>query len=79
MDARRGTMLACESTALQALNLKENYMTQESLRHIWLMLEVNQNTAIEISKPYLFNWNYVEDAPSDQVIDQDSSLKHDYR
>ena len=26
---------------IQAINLRDNYMTQDSLKHVWLLLEVN--------------------------------------
>jgi hypothetical protein len=60
MDARCSNVEECAATHLEALNLRENYMTQESLRIVWLMLEVNENTVIEISRPGQFNWNYEE-------------------
>ena len=33
-------------------------MTQESLRQIWLLLEVNDQIVVEITKPSIYNWNY---------------------
>ena len=43
---------------VKALNLKDNYMTQESLRHIQMLLELNSNIVVEISEPDRFNWNH---------------------
>ena len=46
------------TTQLEALNLKGNYMTQESLRHVWILLECNEKVAVEISRPCPYNWNH---------------------
>ena len=43
---------------LQAINLRDNYMTQDSLRHVWLLLEVNLDILVDISEPDSFNWNF---------------------
>jgi hypothetical protein len=33
-------------------------MTQDSLRHVWLLLEVNTDLLVAISEPDPFNWNF---------------------
>jgi hypothetical protein len=33
-------------------------MTQESLRHVQILLELNSKIIIEISEPERFNWNH---------------------
>jgi hypothetical protein len=45
------------TTQLEALNLSDNYMTQESLRHVWFLLNVKPTLCIGISEPDKFNWN----------------------
>ena len=55
--AEEFTSRANGKTGLEALSLKENYMTQESLRHVWMLLSVNDSIIVDISKPHRFNWN----------------------
>jgi hypothetical protein len=49
---------------IKSLNLEDNYMTQEGLRIIWLLLDTKEELTIKISKPQKFNWNFTPDMNS---------------
>jgi hypothetical protein len=57
-----------QESKVKALNLKDNFMTQESLRHIQLLLELNDQIVVEITEPNRFNWNHhMYDAPPGKI------------
>jgi hypothetical protein len=60
--------LEISSSSLIAISLSENYTTQESLRYIWLLLSVNKDILIDITKPDTFNWNFVIAADDETLV-----------
>ena len=49
-------------SALKIINIKDNYQTHESLRHVWLLLELNRDIILDITEPSIFNWGAINPA-----------------
>ena len=67
--------LEISSSSLIAISLSENYTTQESLRYIWLLLSVNKDILVEITKPDAFNWNFVVAAEDESLVKSNSGTQ----